>query len=129
MSAIPTHLRYTRDHEWVEAVGKDRVRVGLTDYAQQQLGDIVLVELPEAGSKLEAGQEFGNVESVKSVSMLYAPLSGSVAATNTDLDSEPEAINSDPYGDGWIIEITPSTADEPKQLLTAAEYEALLRAE
>ncbi|MEU3569543.1 glycine cleavage system protein GcvH [Kitasatospora sp. NPDC036755] len=123
MANIPKNLTYTREHEWVETVGKDRVRVGITDYAQKQLGDIVFVELPEVGRKVEAGWEFGTVESVKSVSVLYSPVSGVIAAVNTDLGDDPETLNSDPYGDGWIIEITPSKAAELKELLTAAQYE------
>ncbi|MFJ7908171.1 glycine cleavage system protein GcvH [Kitasatospora sp. NPDC096204] len=129
MTAIPTNLKYTDDHEWVETLGKDRARVGITDYAQKQLGDIVFVELPEVGDKLEAGRAFGTVESVKSVSELYAPLSGTVAAVNTDLNDEPESVNSDPYGDGWIIELTPTRADELKGLLSAARYQAVVSGE
>lgn len=124
MSTIPTNLKYTDDHEWVETVGKDRARVGITDYAQKQLGDIVFVELPKVGDKLEAGRAFGTVESVKSVSELYAPLSGTVAAINTDLADDPESLNGDPYGDGWIIELTVAKAEELKGLLSAAGYKA-----
>ncbi|MGW3076770.1 MULTISPECIES: glycine cleavage system protein GcvH [unclassified Kitasatospora] len=126
MSTIPTNLKYTSDHEWVETVGKDRARVGITDYAQKQLGDLVFVELPSVGDKLEAGQVFGTVESVKSVSELYAPLSGTVAAINTELSDEPEVLNGDAYGDGWIIELTVTKADELKDLLSAAQYKALV---
>ncbi|MFG2917377.1 glycine cleavage system protein GcvH [Kitasatospora sp. NPDC048298] len=126
MSTIPTNLKYTDDHEWVETVGKDRARVGITDYAQKQLGDIVFVELPKVGDKLEARRAFGTVESVKSVSELYAPLSGTVAAINTDLSDDPESINSDPYGDGWIIELAVTKADELKGLLSATQYQAVI---
>ncbi|WP_316523423.1 glycine cleavage system protein GcvH [Kitasatospora brasiliensis] len=126
MANIPSHLKYTQEHEWVETVGKDRVRVGITDYAQRQLGDIVFIEMPKVGDAFEIGQPFGTVESVKSVSDLYAPLSGKIAAVNDTLVDDPEWVNSDPYGDGWIIEIEPSKAAELKELLTAAAYETTL---
>ncbi|MEU6973830.1 glycine cleavage system protein GcvH [Kitasatospora aureofaciens] len=125
---IPADLKYTRDHEWVLLQGKT-ARVGITDYAQRQLGDIVFVELPKEKDKFDRGQPFGTVESVKSVSELYAPLSGTVAAVNQDLDEAPEDINGDPYGDGWMIELTLTSADELKDLLTAAEYEGYLKEE
>ncbi|MFJ9775375.1 glycine cleavage system protein GcvH [Kitasatospora sp. NPDC101157] len=127
-AAIPTDLKYTRDHEWVLLQGKT-ARVGITDYAQRQLGDIVFVELPKEKDKLELGRPFGSVESVKSVSELYAPLSGTVAKVNEGLNDEPEDVNGDPYGDGWMIELTLTGTDESKQLLTAAEYEAYLKEE
>ncbi|MFD8756564.1 glycine cleavage system protein GcvH [Kitasatospora sp. NPDC059577] len=122
MSDIPTTLEYTKDHEWVATTGKGGARVGITHYAQRQLGDIVFVELPEEGRKFTAGEAFGTVESVKSVSELYAPLTGSIAAVNAELAEDPELINQDPYGDGWLVEITATT--EPDGLLTAAEYGA-----
>ncbi|HJD84505.1 glycine cleavage system protein GcvH [Kitasatospora aureofaciens] len=125
---IPADLKYTRDHEWVLLQGKT-ARVGITNYAQRQLGDIVFVELPKEKDKFDRGQPFGTVESVKSVSELYAPLSGTVAAVNQDLNEAPEDINGDPYGDGWMIELTLTSADELKDLLTAAEYEAYLKEE
>ncbi|MEU4585816.1 glycine cleavage system protein GcvH [Kitasatospora aureofaciens] len=123
---IPADLKYTRDHEWVLLQGKT-ARVGITNYAQRQLGDIVFVELPKEKDKFDRGQPFGTVESVKSVSELYAPLSGTVAAVNQDLNEAPEDINGDPYGDGWMIELTLTSADELKDLLTAAEYEGYLK--
>ncbi|ARF79836.1 glycine cleavage system protein GcvH [Kitasatospora aureofaciens] len=125
---IPADLKYTRDHEWVLLQGKT-ARVGITNYAQRQLGDIVFVELPKEKDKFDRGQPFGTVESVKSVSELYAPLSGTVAAVNQDLNEAPEDINGDPYGDGWMIELTLTSADELKDLLTAAEYEGYLKEE
>ncbi|MFI9322242.1 glycine cleavage system protein GcvH [Kitasatospora aureofaciens] len=125
---VPADLKYTRDHEWVLLQGKT-ARVGITNYAQRQLGDIVFVELPKEKDKYDRGQPFGTVESVKSVSELYAPLSGTVAAVNQDLNEAPEDINGDPYGDGWMIELTLTSADELKDLLTAAEYEAYLKEE
>ncbi|MFD8701685.1 glycine cleavage system protein GcvH [Kitasatospora sp. NPDC059648] len=128
MSAVPADLKYTRDHEWVRVEGKT-ARVGITDYAQKQLGDIVFVELPKEKDKFELGRPFGSVESVKSVSELYAPLSGTVAKVNEDLNEAPEDVNSDPYGDGWMIELTLSGTDELRGLLTAAEYEAYLKEE
>lgn len=125
---IPADLKYTRDHEWVLLQGKT-ARAGITNYAQRQLGDIVFVELPKEKDKFDRGQPFGTVESVKSVSELYAPLSGTVAAVNQDLNEAPEDINGDPYGDGWMIELTLTSADELKDLLTAAEYEGHLKEE
>ncbi|MFD4654654.1 glycine cleavage system protein GcvH [Kitasatospora sp. NPDC058444] len=126
MSDIPTNLKYTRDHEWVETLGKDRVRVGITDYAQKQLGDIVFVELPKAGSTITAEEPFGTVESVKSVSDLFAPVSGTVAAVNEELDGSPEEVNANPYHDGWMVEVTLTKPAELKDLLTAAQYTDLL---
>ncbi|MEU1284393.1 glycine cleavage system protein GcvH [Kitasatospora sp. NPDC005856] len=126
MSAIPTNLKYTNDHEWVETLGKDRVRVGITDYAQKQLGDIVFVELPAVGKVLEAEESFGSVESVKSVSELYAPVSGTVAAVNEELEGSPEEVNVNPYYDGWMVEITLTKPAELKNLLTADQYKGLL---
>ncbi|MGW3043242.1 glycine cleavage system protein GcvH [Kitasatospora sp. NPDC001159] len=125
MANVPANLKYTKDHEWV-LVGGKTARVGITDYAQKQLGDIVFVELPKVGAKREAEQPFGSVESVKSVSELYAPVSGTVAQVNEELSSDPELINSDPYGDGWMIELTMTKAGELDGLLTAAQYEAYI---
>ncbi|MFH8381010.1 glycine cleavage system protein GcvH [Kitasatospora sp. NPDC018058] len=123
MADVPANLKYTKDHEWVLVEGKT-ARVGITDYAQKQLGDIVFVELPKVGAKREAEQAFGSVESVKSVSELYAPVSGTVAQVNEELISDAELVNTDPYGDGWMIELTITKAGELDGLLTAAEYEA-----
>ncbi|WP_182612402.1 MULTISPECIES: glycine cleavage system protein GcvH [unclassified Dietzia] len=100
---IPDQLRYTDEHEWVERVSDTRVRIGITEYAQSKLGDIVFVQLPDVGGETESGEPFGEVESPKSVSDLYAPLSGKVVEVNTALETSPELVNSDPYGEGWIV--------------------------
>jgi len=124
----PTDLKYTPEHEWVRIVG-DHVRVGITDYAQEALGDIVFVTLPAVGTQVTAGQTFGEVESTKSVSDLFAPLTGVITATNAELDAHPELVNSDPYGEGWMVEIDPAggaAAVALAGLLDAAAYEALL---
>lgn len=119
----PDDLRYTKDHEWVRVDG-DSLRVGVTDYAQDQLGDIVFVTLPEEGSHLTAGEACGEIESTKSVSDVYAPVSGTVVARNEALDAAPELVNSDPYGDGWMMTIRPDDGDAVEGLLDAAAYEA-----
>ncbi|MFI9328125.1 glycine cleavage system protein GcvH [Kitasatospora sp. NPDC052868] len=129
MPNVPQDRAYTKEHEWVESTGKDRVRVGITDYAQKQLGDIVFVELPAVGNKFEAGEAIGSVESVKSVSDIFLPVSGAVAAVNEELNDSPEDVNSDPYDGGWMFEITLSNAAELKDLLTAAQYEDYIKAE
>lgn len=105
MSEIPADLKYTEDHEWVRRTGDDTVRVGITDYAQSALGDVVYVDLPEVGTEVTAGSEFGNVESTKSTSDLYAPITAKVIAVNEDLTDSPETVNSDPYGAGWLIDL------------------------
>ena len=105
MSEIPSELNYTPDHEWVRRTGDNTVRVGITDYAQSALGDVVFVELPEVGADVTAGNEFGNVESTKSQSDLYAPITAKVVAINSDLADSPELVNSDPYGAGWLIDL------------------------
>ncbi|KOX23748.1 MULTISPECIES: glycine cleavage system protein GcvH [unclassified Streptomyces] len=120
MPTCPENLKYTKDHEWVETRGGGRVRVGITDFAQKQLGDIVFVENQAVDSRVEAGDPAGSLESVKAVSELYAPLSGRVAAVNGDLDSDPDWINNDPYGDGWIFEIEIDDAGALDGLLSAA---------
>ena len=121
---IPEELRYTAEHEWV-APGKERVRVGITYFAQDALGDIVFVQLPEPGASVEAGQAFGEVESTKSVSEIYAPVTGTVVARNEQLGDEPELINADPYGAGWLVEIEPADAGDLDDLLDAAAYAEL----
>jgi glycine cleavage system H protein len=126
MSNVPADLRYTREHEWAKQEG-GRVRVGITAYAQEQLGDVVFVELPKVGAKVTAHQAFGVVESVKAVSDLFAPVSGEVAEVNAELGQKPETVNADPYGKGWMLVVTPSSAaKEWEQLLTAAQYEEFL---
>ena len=122
---LPDDIRYTDEHEWARITG-DIARIGVSDYAQDQLGDIVFVELPAVGDTIARGEVFGTLESVKAVSELYLPLSGEVVAVNTALADEPELINQDPYA-AWIIEVRPTDAGEYDQLLTAAAYLDLLR--
>jgi glycine cleavage system H protein len=117
----PDDLKYTTEHEWVRLNG-DRARVGITSYAQDALGDIVFVQLPDVGDRLEAGQAFGEVESTKSVSDVYAPVSGEVAARNESLQDTPELVNSDPYGDGWLVELTVADPAALDRLLDATAY-------
>lgn len=105
MSDIPTDLRYTAEHEWVRRTGEDTVRVGITDFAQSSLGDVVFVQLPAVGTEVTVGEAFGEVESTKSVSDLYAPVSATVVAVNADLEGNPALVNSDPYGQGWLLEL------------------------
>jgi glycine cleavage system H protein len=105
VSEIPPDLHYTTDHEWVRRTGDDTVRVGITDFAQSALGDVVFVRLPEVGDELTAGEAFGEVESTKSVSDLYAPVSAKVVAVNQDLDASPQLVNSEPYGGGWLLDL------------------------
>ncbi|HET7703677.1 MAG TPA: glycine cleavage system protein GcvH [Candidatus Limnocylindrales bacterium] len=124
---VPPELRYTKDHEWVRVEG-DEATVGITEYAAGQLGDIVFVELPEVGKTLDQFATFGVVESVKAVSDLFAPLSGSIVAANDALAGSPELVNSDPYGEGWMVRITLSAPDEVDELLDAAGYDALIAA-
>ncbi|NUR61271.1 MAG: glycine cleavage system protein GcvH [Catenulispora sp.] len=125
MSTTPEELKYTAEHEWV-ASGGDSVRVGITDYAQEALGDIVFVQLPEVGARITAGEPCGELESTKSVSDLYAPLTGTVTAVNNELDGQPELVNSDPYGEGWIFDVQPDDPSEADALLDAKAYEATL---
>ena len=122
---VPSDLRYTKDHEWVRVDGEVAV-VGITDYATNQLGDIVFVELPDVGRTLTQFATFGVVESVKAVSDLYAPVSGEVAAVNDALASAPELVNSDPYGEGWMLRLSLSDASAVDGLLDAAAYDALI---
>jgi glycine cleavage system H protein len=125
VSDIPADLRYTAEHEWVRRTAEDTVRVGITDFAQSSLGDVVFVQLPDIGSEVSAGASFGEVESTKSVSDLYAPMSATVVAVNADLEGSPQLINSDPYGQGWLLELR-ADADTLDQgldaLLDAAAY-------
>ena len=125
----PDDLKYTAEHEWIRVVGEGSdavLRIGITSYAQEALGDIVFVTLPTVGAEVEAGASFGEVESTKSVSDVYAPVGGTVAARNDQLDSSPELLNSDPYGDGWMVELRPSegvdAALASPALLDAAAY-------
>jgi glycine cleavage system H protein len=121
---VPQHLRYSSDHEWVSVDG-NRARVGITDYAQDALGDVVYVQVPTMGSAVGAGDSFGEVESTKSVSDVYAPVSGTVVAVNDALAGSPEALNQDPYGAGWLCEIEMNDVSQVDSLLDAAAYEAL----
>ena len=123
--AYPTQYRYTKEHEWIDAKG-DTATIGITDYAQHELGDVVFVELPAAGSKLVAGKTFGSVESVKAVSEIYAPANGQVVEANSALQNKPETINSDPHGGGWLVKIKLSNPGEVNALLDAAAYEAYI---
>lgn len=125
MSNVPSNLRYTKEHEWVEEISPGRYRVGITDYAQGALGDIVYLQMPKVGEILESGKVCGEVESTKSVSEIYAPLSGTVTAVNSELDGSPETINSDPYGKGWLLELDSSDTSQVAELLTAESYSAL----
>jgi glycine cleavage system H protein len=121
---VPADLRYTKEHEWVRVAG-DEATVGVTDFATEQLGDIVFVDLPEVGRTLDQFASFGVVESVKAVSDLFAPVSGEVVATNEKLASSPELVNRDPFGDGWILRVRMSAPAEVDELLEPAAYEAL----
>jgi glycine cleavage system H protein len=123
--AYPAGYKYSKDHEWIEIAG-DQGKVGITDYAQQQLGDVVYVELPEVGTKLKAGQSFGNIESVKAVSELYAPVSGEVVEVNTSLQGKPESINSDPHAT-WMVAIKLSDPSEADALLDVTQYADLVK--
>ena len=125
MSNVPAELKYTKEHEWVSELTADgTVRIGVTDHAQSELGDVVYVDLPEVGETIDAEATFGEIESTKSVSDLFAPIAGEVVAVNEDLADAPETVNSDPYGAGWIIEVRPSDAADIEGLLSAADYEA-----
>jgi glycine cleavage system H protein len=126
MSAIPSELSYTAEHEWVRvSEGSRTVRIGITDYAQEALGDVVYVSLPAVGTAVTGGAAFGEVESTKSVSDIYAPLSGTITARNDGLDGAPETINSDPYGEGWLVEIELASDADLDSLLDAAAYGTL----
>jgi glycine cleavage system H protein len=122
---VPEDLRYSKDHEWVR-VEDGKVRVGITDYAQDTLGDVVFVQLPEVGAAVGAGDACGEVESTKSVSEIYAPVAGTVAEVNAELADAPTRLNEDPYGEGWICVLEPNDLDQVKALLDAAGYRALV---
>ena len=130
MSDHPEDLRYTREHEWLRSEPGGPVRIGITAYAQEALGDIVFVTLPQVGTTVRAGEPLGEVESTKSVSDIYAPVSGTVSARNEQLDSRPELVNSEPYGEGWMVEIEPDAGEDvgsgPAELLDAAAYRELI---
>jgi len=122
----PDDLSYTAEHEWVQRVGDDTVRVGITDFAQSSLGDVVFVQLPDVGTDVTAGESFGEVESTKSVSDVYAPVSGTIVEVNDALADSPEQVNSDPYGAGWLCVIEVADPAELEGLLDAAGYQALV---
>ena len=127
MSNVPAELSYTSEHEWVSALtAEGTVRVGITDHAQDALGDVVYVDLPSVGDSVAAEDSFGEIESTKSVSDLFAPIAGEIVAVNEDLEDDPALVNSDPYGEGWIIEIRPENADDLANLLDAEAYKAEL---
>ncbi len=128
MSTYPEEFRYTKDHEWVKADGDTGI-IGITDHAQQELGDIVFIDLPKVGAHIEKGKSFGSVESVKAVSDIYAPVSGEVTETNESLASVPEKLNQDPHGAAWLVRVKMSSKEEVGQLLSAAEYQAYVGAE
>jgi glycine cleavage system H protein len=125
----PQDLRYTKQHEWARDEGDGRIRVGVTDYAQDALGDVVYVDVPENGTEVTGGQPFGEVESTKSVSDVYAPVSGTVIERNTALEERPELVNEQPYGDGWMIAIQAAEGSDLSELLDAAAYEAFVQEE
>jgi glycine cleavage system H protein len=125
---IPADLLYTKEHEWI-LVEEDIATIGITDYAQQELGDVVYVELPEEGQDLESEDEFGSVESVKAVSEIYAPMGGTVTEVNSDLDDNPELVNEDPYGDAWMIRIKFSDKSQLEDLMSAKQYEEFISEE
>jgi glycine cleavage system H protein len=125
MASYPAGFKYSKDHEWIEIAG-DHGKVGITDYAQQQLGDVVYVELPEVGAKLKQGQSFGTIESVKAVSELYSPVSGEVTEVNTALKDKPETVNKDPHG-SWMVAIKLTSPGEAGALLDATQYQDLVK--
>lgn len=124
---IPAELKYTKDHEWVKIEG-NTATIGITDFAQSELGDIVFVEIETEGESLSEHDVFGTVEAVKTVSDLFMPVSGEITAFNKKLETNPESVNSDPYGDGWMIKVTMSNASEVESLLTADQYRSLIGA-
>ena len=128
MANVPDNLHYSKDHEWVR-VDEGTAIIGITDHAQEQLGDVVYVELPKPGESFAAHESFGSVESVKAVSEIFTPISGEITEVNESLTDEPEKVNKDPYGDGWMIKVKMNSPGEVDSLLTAAEYEDFTKAE
>ncbi|WP_010273386.1 glycine cleavage system protein GcvH [Paenibacillus senegalensis] len=127
MSEVKQGLYYSKEHEWVEKVDSNKVRIGITDFAQHQLGDIVFVEFPAVGDEVTSGTSVGSVESVKTVSDIYSPVSGKVTAVNEQLEDSPELVNSSPYGDGWMIEVEVADLEEAvKELLTEEDYKTFI---
>jgi glycine cleavage system H protein len=123
---FPDELRYTKEHEWARGEGEGRVRVGITDYAQDALGDVVYVDVPEVGTSVQGNQPFGEVESTKSVSDVYSPISGTIVERNPLLEERPELVNEQPYGDGWLVVIEPADPSELEALLDATAYRAFI---
>lgn len=123
---VPEELKYTREHEWIRDNGDGTATIGITDFAQSELGDIVFVELEEEGFEFSKDDTFGTVEAVKTVSDLYAPVDGEVTEINEDLEDEPELVNDDPYGDGWMIKIKMTNPDQFKDLMSAADYQDII---
>jgi glycine cleavage system H protein len=126
MSNIPSELRYTKEHEWVKETPNGNFRIGITDFAQSALGDIVYIQLPKLGEVIVQGKVCGEVESTKSVSEIYAPITGKIVTVNTNLDTSPETLNTDPYGAGWIIEVEVSDKDQLHFLLSSSDYQSLI---
>ncbi|ERI10542.1 glycine cleavage system protein GcvH [Aneurinibacillus aneurinilyticus] len=129
MSQVQAELKYSKEHEWVEVLDNERVRVGITQFAQEQLGDIVFIELPEQGATVKVNESMGTVESVKAVSDIYSPVSGEIVEVNGELEEAPEAINGDAYGAGWMVVIKLADAAELDELMTAEQYEAFSKEE
>lgn len=126
---LPQDLKYSEEHEWIKDEGNDKVRIGITDFAQSELGDIVFVELPEEGDEVEANEPFGSVESVKTVSELYSPVSGKVVEVNAELEDSPELVNESPYEKGWMIVVEMSASSELDNLLSAEKYRDMYQEE
>lgn len=127
MAQYPTDLKYTKDHEWARDEGDGKVRIGVTAYAVEQLGDVTLIDLPKAGSEVGAHDHFGDIESVKTVSELFAPVAGEIVEVNEELEDQPELVNDSPYDQGWMIVLKVSSPDELGDLMDAAAYETYLR--
>ena len=122
---LPNHLLYTKEHEWIE-FKDDLAIVGITDYAQSQLGDVIFVEFPEIGANLDIGSSFGEIEAVKTVSDLFAPISGNVISINDEIEDTPDLVNTDPYGEGWLIKISPTIKEQKEKLMDADEYKKFI---
>tara|TARA_Y100000814_G_C12184671_1_gene352606 strand:- start:70 stop:447 length:378 start_codon:yes stop_codon:yes gene_type:complete len=122
---LPNHLLYTKEHEWIE-FKDDLAIVGITDYAQSQLGDVIFVEFPEIGANLDIGSSFGEIEAVKTVSDLFAPISGNVISINDEIEDTPDLVNTDPYGEGWLIKIYPTKNEQKEKLMDADEYKKFI---
>tara|TARA_B100000519_G_scaffold174863_1_gene163064 strand:+ start:471 stop:848 length:378 start_codon:yes stop_codon:yes gene_type:complete len=122
---LPNHLLYTKEHEWIE-FKDDLAIVGITDYAQSQLGDVIFVEFPEIGANLDIGSSFGEIEAVKTVSDLFAPISGNIISINDEIEDTPDLVNTDPYGEGWLIKMSPTKNEQKEKLMDADEYKKLI---